>query len=165
LPPTGRTPVIIRMMRRSAVINGGDLVSEKRGHMDRSIGKVFEGFDTNWVEERVGGEASVVSVVCADRSKVERRSMVEDRVIDTWTRDQGCGREMKKDNSHPPRPLFPPVRTRPYQVSGNHISNFTVEVGDVTTAPITRQISTVFSYAWVKHVGSAEALNVDPAVR
>jgi hypothetical protein len=71
------------MMGGSAVIHRGDLVSEKRGRMYRPIGKIFEGFDTGWIEERVGGEGSVVSIVRPDGSKVEGRSVVEGWVINT----------------------------------------------------------------------------------
>jgi len=72
---------------------------------------------------------------------------------------------MKEDSLHPPRPPFPPVRTRPDQVSGNHISNFTVDVGEVVTEPITRQMGTELLKVGLEHVGSAEAGNVDPGVR
>ena len=72
---------------------------------------------------------------------------------------------MKEDGLHPPRPPFPPVRTRPYQVSGNHISNFTEDVGEVVTEPITRQMATELLAVGREHVGSAEVGNVNPAVR
>ena len=70
------------MMRGSAVIHRGQLVSEKRSNMYRPIGKIFEGFDANRIEERVGGKVSVVPIVRPDHSKVEGRCMVEDRVFD-----------------------------------------------------------------------------------
>lgn len=57
------------------------------------------------------------------------------------------------------------VRTRPYQVSGSHISNATEDVGEVVITPVTRQTSTEFTKVGVKHVGSAEAGKVVPAVR
>jgi len=72
---------------------------------------------------------------------------------------------MKEGGLHPPRPPFPPVRTRPDQVSGNHISNFTVDVGEVITDQITRQMATELLKVGREHVGSAEAGNVDPGVR
>jgi len=72
---------------------------------------------------------------------------------------------MKEDSLHPPRPPFPPVRSRPYQVSGNHISNFTEDVGEVVTEPITRQMAIELLKVGWEHVGSAEAGNDDPAAR
>ena len=63
---------------------------------------------------------------------------------------------------HPPRPAFPAVITRPYQVSGSHISKSTEDVGDVVATPITRQMLTELTQVGTKHVGSAEAVKFVP---
>lgn len=71
---------------------------------------------------------------------------------------------MKEECLHPlgpPFPPFPPARARPYRISGNHVSNFTVYVSGMATAPITRWGLAVLLNTGLKHVRSAKALNVD----
>ena len=55
------------------------------------------------------------------------------------------------------------TRKRPYQVSGNHISKSTEEVEEVVMTPITRHMSTAFSWNGVKQVKSAPVVMLDPA--
>ena len=72
-------------------------------------------------------------------------------------------RQTTERSIHPPKPTFPAVRIRPYQVSGSHISNSTEDVGEVVTTPLTRQMETELTQVGTKHVGSAEAVKFVPA--
>ena len=70
---------------------------------------------------------------------------------------------MMEGNLHPPKPEFPAVMIRPYQVSGSHISNSTDDVGEVVTTPMTRQMSTELTQVGSEHEGSVEAVKFVPA--